>query len=226
MKTTVLLVDDDAAVRDLVKPALERAGHRVLSAGGADEAASLLREEKVDLLLLDVQLPGLSGFDLLDVLKKDPATAGLPVIMITSRSEERSRVRGLKAGADDYVVKPFSVAELAARVEALLRRARSGGDPSGALTAGPFRLEEASREAFVDGRPVALTGTEFKLLWLLARRPGRVVPRGSLSRELSADGRETSADTLYAHVRNLREKLGKAGGRVLSIHGTGYKLEV
>lgn len=226
MKPTVLAVDDDDAVLGLVKPGLEKAGYRVVTAGGADEAVETLRGGGVDLMLLDVQLPGLSGFQLLEILKKDPATAGLPVIMLTSRSEEKSRVLGLKTGADDYVLKPFSVAELAARVEALLRRARHGGDPAQAVVAGAFRLDVPSREAWLNDRPLSLTDAEFRILSLLARQPGRVVTRDALARELSSGNRDVTSDTVYVHLRNLRQKLGKAGDVVQSVHGLGYKLAV
>jgi two-component system, OmpR family, response regulator ResD len=226
MKDTVLAIDDDQAVLDLLKPALERAGLRVLTAASADEAVSMLRTEKVDMALLDVQLPGLSGFQLLEILKKDPATARLPVIMLTNRGEEKSRLQGLRGGADDYVVKPFSVAELAARVEALFRRVRHAGDPGQVVTAGPFRLDEASREAFLRGEALPLTETEFRLLSLLARHPGRVVSRESLARDLAIGGKESSVDTVYVHVGNLRQKLGKAQSAVQSVHGIGYKLVI
>ncbi len=226
MKATVLAVDDDAAVLGLVRPVLEKAGHRVRTAERADDALLILREGGVDLLLLDIQLPGLSGLELLSLLKKDPATTGLPVILLTGRNEEKARVEGLKTGADDYVTKPFSMAELAARVEALLRRTRYGGDPVPVLRAGPFRLEMESREASAGDAPLSLTGTEFRLLSLLAQTPGRVLSVDVLTRRLSPDGRETSTDTVYAHVRNLRKKLGRFRRSLHSVHGVGYKLTV
>lgn len=226
MKATLLAVDDDAAVLDLVKAGLGKEGFRVLTAGGADEAVAALREGGVDLLLLDVQMNGLSGFQLLEILKKDPATATLPVIMITSRSEEKSRVQGLRTGADDYVVKPFSMAELSARVDALLRRVRHDGNPDQSVAAGPVRLDASTREAWVDGRPLGLTDTEFRILLLLARHPGRVVTREAMLREISTPGRDVSPDTVYVHLRNLRAKLGKAADAVASVHGVGYRLAV
>jgi DNA-binding response OmpR family regulator len=222
MKPLILLVDDDEAITGLVGPALERAGYRVKTAGRSDDALLALREEAVDLLLLDIQLPGLSGLELLALLKKDPATARLPVILLTNRNDEPSRVRGLKDGADDYVTKPFSVAELAARVEALLRRVQHGGDPAPVLSAGPFRLELASHEAFAGETALDLTETEFRLLALLAETPGRVVSIQTLTRRLTS--RETSSDTIYAHIRNLRKKLGRHKGALRSVHGAGYKL--
>lgn len=226
MKATLLAVDDDAAVLDLVKTGLGAAGFRVLTAGGADEAVAALREGGVDLLLLDVQMHGLSGFQLLELLKKDPATATLPVIMITSRSEEKSRVQGLRTGADDYVVKPFSMAELSARVDALLRRVRHDGNPDQSVAAGPLRLDAATREVWLNGRALALTDTEFRILLLLARHPGRVVTREAMLREISAPGRDVSPDTVYVHLRNLRTKLGKDADAIASVHGVGYRLAV
>jgi DNA-binding response OmpR family regulator len=224
MKPTLLAVDDDEAVLDLVRPALERAGYHVKTAAGADEALQVLKEGGVDLLLLDIQLPGLSGLDLLGLLKKDPATVNLPVILLTTRNEERTRVEGLKTGADDYVTKPFSLAELAARVEALLRRTRYAGAPAPVIALNPFRLEMESREATAGGEPLNLTGTEFHLLALLAQNPGRVITVDALTRRLSPDDREVSPDTVYAHIRNLRKKLGRFKRSIRSVHGMGYKL--
>jgi two-component system phosphate regulon response regulator PhoB len=226
VKSTVLMVDDDEPLVGLVRLSLQRAGHRVLAASGADEAMVLLRQGGVDLLLLDIQLPGLSGLEFLDLLKKDPATLRLPVILLTSRNEEKTRVHALKGGADDYVTKPFSLSELDARVEALLRRARYGGDLRPVLSAGPFRLEVSSREAYAGDSSLELTETEFRLFSLLMESPGKVLPVAALTAALSGAGRETSPDTVYAHIRNLRKKLGRHRRAVRSVHGVGYKLSV
>lgn len=224
MKTSVLIVDDDADISRHVQSALSDAGYEARRVKSADEAAAFLRRRAPDLLLLDIQLPGISGLKLLEMLRQQPETAGLPVIMLTVLGDESQRIRGLKAGADDYLVKPFSVKELLARVEALLRRSRVAAAPSSVVEAEGLSLDADRRLCAIRGKPVALTPIEFDLLGLFLRRQGYVLTYETLSESLCRADVMTS-ETLYAHVKNLRRKLGRRGAWIETVHGIGYRFQ-
>lgn len=221
----VLVVDDDPAVIGLLEPALGAAGYRVRTASSADQAFAVISEESVDLILLDFKLPGISGLKLLEILKQDPSTASIPVIMQTTRGSEADRVAGLTTGADDYVVKPFSVKELLARVDALLRRVRHEGRSGRIIQNGGVRLDLDARTVEVEEGAVGLTSMEFDLLLRLLRRPGQVLTYQVLSAELSEGAKILTSENLYAHIKNLRRKLGRAGVRIATVYGIGYKFE-
>lgn len=221
----VLVVDDDPAVIGLLEPALGAAGYRVRTASSADQAFAVISEESVDLILLDFKLPGISGLKLLEILKQDPSTASIPVIMQTTRGSEADRVAGLTTGADDYVVKPFSVKELLARVDALLRRVRHEGRSGRIIQCGGVRLDLDARTVEVEEGAVGLTSMEFDLLLRMLRRPGQVLTYQVLSAELSEGARILTSENLYAHIKNLRKKLGRAGVRITTVYGIGYKFE-
>lgn len=221
----VLVVDDDPAVLGLLEPALGAAGFRVRTASSADQAFAVISEESVDLILLDFKLPGISGLKLLEILKQDPSTSSIPVIMQTTRGSEADRVTGLVTGADDYVVKPFSVKELLARVDALLRRVRHEGRSGRTVQCGGVRLDLDARTVEVEEGSVGLTSMEFDILLRLLRRPGQVLTYQVLSAELSEGARILTSENLYAHIKNLRRKLGGAGERIATVYGIGYKFE-
>lgn len=223
MKASILITDDDPAVAEILTPALDAAGYLVQHTDNADSAFALLAGGTVDLLLLDVQLPGISGMKLLDILKENPKTARLPVIMLTLRGEESSKVRGLLGGADDYLVKPFSVPEVLARIEALLRRVRQDGNLANAVELEGIRVDFDRRDVSVAGSSVDLTPIELELLALLMRREGSVLTYQQLSEALSHGARILTSGTLYVHVKNLRRKLGSRGERIETVHGIGYK---
>ena len=222
---TILIVDDDPEVVELLGPALKAAGYKVRTAANADQAFSVLTGDMVDLLLLDYQLPGISGLKLLEILKQDPRTASLPVIMQTLRGAEADKVAGLRTGADDYLAKPFSVKELLARVEALLRRARHQGRTGRVMEAAGIRVDLDSREVTAKDKTAELTGIEFDLLVRLIQRPGQVLTYQVLSEALSEGSRIMTSENLYSHVKNLRRKLGSAGERIETVYGIGYKFD-
>ncbi|WP_033309266.1 response regulator transcription factor [Streptomyces iakyrus] len=224
---TVLVVDDETKLRALVRDYLEREGYRVLEASEGRQALDLARTAHPDLIVLDLGLPGLPGEEVARLLRK---TSDVPIVMLTARAAENDRVMGLRLGADDYVVKPFSPRELVARVEAVLRRARG---PRAAVeeTAvsygdGQLRVDAERREVHADGQPVELTRTEFDLLAALASRPGRAWTRMELVGRVQGHTFEAYERTIDVHVKNLRRKLGDTPPSqvVLTVPGVGYKL--
>ncbi len=221
---TVLVVEDERDIRDLVVLHLGQAGFRCRTATGGLEALREVRAAAPDLIVLDLMLPGLDGLDVCRRLRGDPATAAIPIVVLTARADEVDRVLGLELGADDYVVKPFSPKELVARVRAVLRRARA---PAGALTAGTIRLDPARHVVEVDGRPVPLTPREFDLLRALLAAAGRVLSREHLLDRAWGYGRadEIESRTVDVHVRRLRAKLGPEGRRIVTVKGVGYRLD-
>jgi DNA-binding response OmpR family regulator len=213
-----LLVEDDVRVADALMRALRRRGHDVVH---CPTAAAALAADKVDLVLLDLTLPDGDGIDVCRALRRRDETVA--IIAVTARGEEHDRVVGLQTGADDYVVKPFSMAELNARIEAVLRRAaRATPGPSDVLDAGPVRVDVAARRVAVDGREVALTRKEFEILAVLARTPDAVV---SYDRLILAVWQTTyvGRHTLDVHVGSLRAKLD-VPGLLQTVRGVGYRL--
>ena len=222
-KATILAVDDDANITELLERSLKEAGYTVRIADNANQGFAVLTSEPVDLVLLDFQMPGISGLKLLEIIRQDARTAHLPVMMLTVRKTELDKVTGLKTGADDYLIKPFSVKELLARVEALLRRSRHAGKTGRVLEAAGIRIDFDAHEVVVKNKRVDLTPLEFALLTRLAQRAGQVLTYQILSDALSEGSRIMTSESLYSHVKNLRQKLGSAGERVETVHGIGYK---
>jgi DNA-binding response OmpR family regulator len=217
----VLLVDDEPGIVDFVSYGLEREGFEVVAATDGEQALDRARSEPFDLMVLDVMLPKVSGTDVCRTLR---AESDLPIIMLTARDAETDLVIGLEVGADDYVTKPFSMAELVGRIRALLRRRdidRSAGGT--VLEAGGIRLDLARHEVTADGEPVSLTPSEFRILTLLAEHPGRVFSRRQIMQHLWDSPHVPDARTADAHISNLRRKLGN-GERILTVRRAGYKL--
>lgn len=224
---SVLVVDDERKIRDLVRPYLERAGYAVLLADCGQAALQTAARAEPDLVVLDLMLPDLAGEEVARSLR---SVSDVPIIMLTARASEEDRVAGLRLGADDYLVKPFSPRELAARVEAVLRRARPGesGDPI-SFAGGSLVIDADAREVSVDRAPVPLTRSEFDLLAVLASRPGRVWSRYELVTRVQGYDHDGYDRTVDAHVKNLRRKLGddpRAPRFVGTVTGVGYKLAV
>ncbi len=216
---TVLVVDDEKVLRDLVRPYLEAEGFSVVEARSGPEALHILRQGGVDLAILDVMLPGEDGFS---VLRQARKFSDVPVIMLTARRDEDYRVSGLRQGADDYVVKPFSTSELVARVVANLRRAQGEALPD-VVTLGELSINLASRSTTLSGQEVQLTRREFDLLATLAQNPGRALSREELLR--IAWGTEyVTTKTVDVHIAMLRRKFGTAIG-ISALRGVGYRLE-
>jgi DNA-binding response OmpR family regulator len=201
---TVLVVADEAIVRDVVVRYLERDGYRTLEAADGDEAVRLLAEEAPALVVLDVMLPGRDG---LDVCRWIRARSDLPIIMLTARGEEADRIVGLELGADDYVTKPFSPRELAVRVRNLLRRATTAPVLGASMTFGDVELDAEAREVRKGGVPLRLTLKEFDLLWFLASHSRRVFSRDQLMESVWGYSSALDTGTVTVHVRRLREKV-------------------
>ena len=226
MKARILIVEDEEPLTLLLRYTLEAEGYAVDSSVRGDEADLRLQESLPDLLVLDWMLPGLSGIELCRRLRARPETERLPIIMLTARGEESERLRGLSTGADDYIVKPFSVPEFLARVRALLRRARPER-VAAVLGAGDIELDRERRRVFRAGREIVLGPTEFRLLEFLMQTPGRVYSREQLLNGVW--GRDVYIDerTVDVHVGRLRKALnrGRAPDPLRTVRGSGYALD-
>jgi len=222
----ILVVDDEPEIVALVAYHLAKAGYRVSTAASGQDAVEMARRDRPSLVVLDLMLPGMSGFDVLEQLRLDESTRDIAVIMLTARREEPDRIRGLSLGADDYLTKPFSPAELVLRVAAILRRTGSP-QPAGAadaLVIGPLHIDRAAMAVNVAGQAVELTPTEFKLLLTLAERRGRVQGRGHLLETVWEAAPDIQTRTVDMHVQRLRTKLGVAGDLIETVRGFGYRL--
>ena len=225
---TVLVVEDEPQIVELVRDYLKQAGFRVVTAGDGQTALAVARDERPDLVILDLMLPGgIDGLDVCRALRQDPVLGAVPIIMLTARTEETDRLVGLELGADDYVTKPFSPREVVARVKAVLRRARGEADASGVLRLGELAIDLAKRAVTVADETVSLTPTEFELLSVLARHPGRPFTRAQLLDlvyDVAYDGYDRAIDS---HIKNLRRKIEPEPGEpryIITVYGVGYKL--
>ncbi len=223
--STILVVDDEPIVREVVVRYLERDGFRTLQASSGDEAQRLLEREPPALIVLDVMLPGIDGFELCRWIRSQ---SDLPILMLSARGEEADRIVGLELGADDYLTKPFSPRELAVRVRNLLRRAANPyTDGGGALEFDDVEIDAATREVRKSGERLKLTLKEFDLLWFLAAHPRRVFSRDQLMDEVWGYRSELDTGTVTVHVRRLREKIEDDPARprhLETVWGVGYRL--
>ena len=225
MTHRILVVDDEPDITALVAYHLAKAGHRVSTASNGPDALKAAREERPDIVILDVMLPGLSGYDVLEELRRREETRDVGVILLTARREEPDRIRGLSLGADDYLTKPFSPHELSLRVTALLRRLGAPAVAAGStLSAGPITIDRAAHRATVHGQELDLTATEYKLLVTLVERRGRVQSRPQLLETVWAAQPDIQTRTVDMHVQRLRTKLGDAGDLIETVRGFGYRL--
>lgn len=226
MTLKALIVDDEQAIVDLVRHHLEKEGIVCLEASEGETALQLARTERPDLLVLDLMLPGIDGLEICRLLRREPATASMVVIMLTAKAEEVDRVVGLEMGADDYVVKPFSPRELVARVKAVLRRGR---DPqTGTIRRiGTIEVDDAKHQVRLAGRVVNLTVKEFALLSALMQAKGRVLNREQILEVVwgYANAVDIESRTVDVHVRRLREKLRDESHRIVTVKGVGYRFE-
>ena len=223
MTKRILVVDDELKIVRLVRAYLEGAGFRVLVAYDGQEALAVFRHERPDLVILDLNLPGMDGLDVCRTIRR---RSDVPIIMLTARIEEADRLIGLELGADDYVVKPFSPREVVARVRAVLRRAEGLLRQPEVIAAGDVTLDLTRRQARVGGRLLDLTAMEFDLLAVLARRPGQVFSRMQLLDLVQGGAFEGYERTIDAHVKNLRKKLGDDPRRpryIETVRGLGYR---
>ena len=221
----ILVVDDEPEIVALVAYHLAKAGYRVATASTGEDALDTARRERPALMVLDLMLPGLSGFEVLEQLRADEGTRDIAVLLLSARREEPDRLRGLSSGADDYLTKPFSPAELVLRVGAILRRtAPAAPATAGALVIGPLHIDRDGMTVSVDGEAVELTPTEFRLLLTLAERRGRVQARGHLLETVWEAAPDIQTRTVDMHVQRLRTKLGRAGDLIETVRGFGYRL--
>ena len=223
----VLVVEDDKDIADLIALYLQKAGHTVEAASSGTAALRLARESTPDLILLDLMLPGMDGLLVCQSLRGDPATAAIPIIMLTARGDEAERITGLELGADDYVTKPFSPRELTARVAALLRRVRRPAPalPETALQYGALTIDVERHVVQVDGTEVRLTAKEFLLLRYLVEHRGRVLSRDLLLTDVWGYQYTGGTRTVDVHIRRLREKLPFLADSIVTIKQFGYRLE-
>jgi two-component system phosphate regulon response regulator PhoB len=226
MSANVILVEDEPSLAELLAYNLEAEGYSVSTAESAEEAELLMAESSFDLMVLDWMLPGASGLELCRRLRQSGKAERMPVLMLTSRGEEVDRVRGFATGADDYVVKPFSVPELLARVKALLRRA-SPERVADTLKVGPISLDRAGHRVMRSGRAVELGPTEYRLLEALLENPGRVLSRGQLIDRVWGTASEVDERTVDVHVGRLRKALirGREPDPIRTVRGAGYAIE-
>jgi two-component system phosphate regulon response regulator PhoB len=221
----VLVVDDEPDIVALVAYHLARTGYRVATASSGPEALAMARRDSPALIVLDLMLPGMSGYDVLEQLRADNGTKDVAVLMLTARKEEADRIRGLALGADDYLTKPFSPQELVLRVGAILRRVAAGASATAdRIAIGPLVIERAAHHVSVEGHDVELTPTEYKLLLTLAERRGRVQARTHLLETVWDAAPDIQTRTVDMHVQRLRAKLGAAGELIETVRGFGYRL--
>ncbi|MCM3761191.1 response regulator transcription factor [Alkalihalobacillus oceani] len=224
MKTLphILLVDDEEALLELVASYL-KTEYEVTCASSGDEALSLLARHEIDLIVLDVMMPGMDGFTTCEKIR---AFSSVPIVMLTARSSEEDKIKGLKIGADDYVVKPFSPRELMARIEAALRRSRAFSQPHEVLRRGPLLIDKHARELTLAGTAVTITRREYDLLVFLIEHEGQVFTREQLyDRIWGIDSEYGTLRTVDTHIKTLRLKLKSAGAMIKTVWGIGYKFE-
>ena len=225
MSERILVVDDEPDIVALVVYHLAKAGYRVTSAATGPDALALAARDRPALVVLDLMLPGMSGFDVLSRLREDAQMAGVAVLMLTARKEEPDRIRGLELGADDYLTKPFSPQELVLRVGAILRRVGSAGESSDILQNGPIRIDRSAHRVTVNDHEVELTPTEYKLLLILAERRGRLQARAHLLESVWDAAPDIQTRTVDMHIQRLRTKLHPAGDLIETVRGFGYRLK-
>jgi two-component system, OmpR family, alkaline phosphatase synthesis response regulator PhoP len=220
----ILVVDDEEDLLELVNYNLSKEGYRVHGVGTGEEALAEARKSLPDLIVLDLLLPNVDGLEVCRLLKSDPKTQQIPIIMLTAKSEEADVVSGLELGADDYLTKPFSPRVLLARIKALLRRrSKDAEDDSGSLRIRELIIHPGRHEVLLDGGAVELTYTEFKLLHFLARKPGWAFTRGQIVDAVKGEDYPVTERSVDVQVVGLRKKLGKYGQYIETVRGVGYR---
>ena len=219
----ILVVDDEPNIVALVKLYLEREGFKVIAAAKGDKVCELTNREKPALIVLDVMLPDIDGFEVLRRLRK---VSQVPVLMLSARREDIDRIVGLEIGADDYLTKPFNPHELVARVKAVLRRSRSPGITTQIISAGKLRIDDERHEITINGNPISLRTKEYALLLALLREPGVVFTREKLLNQVWGFDYYGDTRTVDVHINHLRDKLAGSGVDIETLRGTGYKLKL
>lgn len=222
----ILAVEDEEDIVELVRYNLAREGFEVMTAGSGEDALTLARSELPDLIVLDLLLPGVDGLEVARLLKRDPRTEGIAIVMLTAKGEESDIVTGLELGADDYLTKPFSPKVLVARVRAVLRRkSQQTPDEGSTLSMGGLVIQPSRREVTVQGKPVELTFTEFAILHFLARRPGWVFTRDQIVNAARGEFVAVTPRSVDVHIVSLRRKLGAEAVFIETVRGVGYRFK-
>lgn len=220
----ILVVDDEPDILSVLVYHLSREGYRVSTAVNGPRALTAAESDRPDLIILDLMLPGMDGYEVLRDLRRNDKTEHIPVILLTARREEEERVRGFEVGADDYITKPFSGRELILRVQAVLRRAQAEPrGPTRRLAVGPVELDREAHRAYADGDEMTLTPMEYRLLEVLLERRGRVQSRRQLLEAVWDTTAAIETRTVDMHVARLRAKLGEAGELIETVRGVGYR---
>lgn len=218
----IYVIEDDESIRELVKIALEGFGYNIRAYEAAEPALEDMKEEKPELVIFDIMLPGMDGISAIKLIRKDPILKGIPIICLTAKDKELDKVVGLDVGADDYITKPFGVLELAARIRSLLRRTEK--DQEEKMIAGPITINPKTREVFVDEELITLTYKEYELLIYLFENSSRVVSRDELLDQIWGYEYDGESRTLDIHIRTLRQKLGNEGAEhIKTIRSVGYR---
>lgn len=225
IKEKILIVEDDKHISKLVKYNLDKAGYESILAKSGEEALNIVGREQVALIVLDIMLPKMDGFEVCRTIKQDGRFKNIPVIMLTAKGEEVDRVVGLELGADDYMVKPFSPRELLLRIKAILRRITPAEISKEILTAGNISIDIAKHKVTVNQKEIELTAMEFKLLTMLIQRQGRVQTRDNLLSDVWNFDSDVDTRTIDTHIKRLREKLGKSGNLIETVRGMGYRFK-
>ena len=219
----ILVVEDEPDIQQVLEYNLREKGHKVFLAGKGEEGLRIAREKRPDLVLLDLMLPDMPGTEVCRALKSDPATRNTQVVMLTAKGEEIDRVVGFELGADDYVVKPFSVRELLLRVQAILRRTQGEQEATPGFQFGSLRVDREAHRVWANDTELELTALEFKLLVTLYDRKNRVQTRAALLSDVWGIDADITTRTVDTHVKRLREKLGEAGVYIETVRGVGYR---
>jgi two-component system phosphate regulon response regulator PhoB/two-component system alkaline phosphatase synthesis response regulator PhoP len=225
MEKLIAIVDDEDDIRELVSVNLKKAGFKTKEYSDADSLIKSLSKSLPDLIILDIMMPGTDGIEAVKILKRDDRHSMIPVILLTAKSDEPEKVVGLEIGADDYVTKPFSPRELAARVKAVLRRKEKTQETAEVVEIGPVTIDMDKHEVAVKGKKVELTATEFNILHILAMKRERVLSREQILDNLWGSEKTVVDRTIDVHIKHLRTKLGPAGKMIRNIRGVGYKIE-
>ena len=228
MMPRILVIDDDAAIAELVAINLEMAGYEVTHAEDGIKGQALAIQLLPDLIVLDLMLPRVDGFTVCQRLRRDDRTSDIPVLMLTALSQTQDKVEGFNSGADDYLTKPFHLAELSARLQSVVRRRYFGGRTE--IQVRGLIIRPDARQVFVAGQPLELTRKEYDLLLFLVANPGRILTKEAIAEHLWGDNMDQadSLDIIYTHVKNLRRKINERGQTdgIKSVYGLGYKFEL
>lgn len=225
MTKYIVAVDDERDILNLVLINLKKSGFEVKGFCEGGPLFRSLRSRIPDLIILDLMLPDMDGFEICKQLKTDSRYSAIPVIMLTAKSHEADKVIGLELGADDYITKPFSPRELVARIKAVLRRVEQKTESKAIAICGVIKIDPEKFEVSVEGKRIVLTATEFKILELLGKKPGTVFSRDEILENLWGDEKIVVDRTIDVHIRHLREKLGKSSKLIKNIRSMGYKIE-